>query len=107
MLKNINRLFLLLCRIKRIEGLKTLHRLEVLDLHGNQLTQVGGLQSQGELKVLNLAGNQIKVLGSLDLAGLRSLRELNLRRNRLKCLLGFSETPQLTKLFLSNNEINT
>jgi len=94
-------------RIKRIDGLKALHRLEVLDLHGNQLTQVGGLQSQGELKVLNLAGNQIKILGSLDLTGLRSLRELNLRRNRLKCLLGFSETQQLTKLFLSNNEINT
>lgn len=79
----------------------------MLDLHGNQLTQIGGLQSQGELKVLNLAGNQIKVLGSLDLTGLRSLRELNLRRNRLKCLLGFSETQQLTKLFLSNNEVNT
>ncbi|KAL5244269.1 hypothetical protein ACI65C_011679 [Semiaphis heraclei] len=109
-LESLNNLRVLLLgknRIKRIEGLKTLHRLEVLDLHGNQLTQVGGLQSQGELKVLNLAGNQIKVLGSLDLAGLRSLRELNLRRNRLKCLLGFSETPQLTKLFLSNNEINT
>ncbi|XP_050426245.1 leucine-rich repeat-containing protein 49 [Adelges cooleyi] len=106
-LSNLRVLLLGKNRIKRIEGLKTLHRLEVLDLHGNQLTQVGGLQSQGELKVLNLAGNQIKVLGSLDLVGLRSLRELNLRRNRLKCLLGFAETQQLTKLFLSNNELNT
>ncbi|VVC33524.1 Leucine-rich repeat,Leucine-rich repeat domain, L domain-like,Leucine-rich repeat, typical subtype [Cinara cedri] len=109
-LESLNNLRVLLLgknRIKRIEGLKTLHRLEVLDLHGNQLTQIGGLQSQGELKVLNLAGNQIKVLGSLDLTGLRSLRELNLRRNRLKCLLGFAETQQLTKLFLSNNEVNT
>ncbi|XP_050540565.1 leucine-rich repeat-containing protein 49 isoform X2 [Daktulosphaira vitifoliae] len=109
-LDNLNNLRVLLLgknRIKRIEGLKSLQRLEVLDLHGNQLTQIGGLQNQGELKVLNLAGNQIKAIGSLDLVGLKSLREFNLRRNKIKCLLGFAETPQLTKLFLSNNELNT
>jgi leucine-rich repeat-containing protein 49 len=94
-------------RIRHIEGLNSLTKLEVLDLHGNQITQVGGLSALSELKVLNLAGNQIRVIGASDLQGLHSLRELNLRRNRIKCLLGFGETPQLQKLFLSNNELHT
>ena len=76
-------------------------------MHGNKITQVGGLAALSELKVLNLAGNQIRVVGATDLQGLQSLQELNLRRNRIKCLLGFAETPQLHKLFLSNNELQT
>lgn len=88
-----------------MEGLKSLLKLEVLDLHGNQLTQVGGLTNLSELKVLNLAGNQIRTMGGTDLQGMCSLQELNLRRNRIKRLQCFGETPQLQKLFLSNNEI--
>ncbi|XP_054279143.1 uncharacterized protein LOC128997528 [Macrosteles quadrilineatus] len=94
-------------RIRRMEGLRNLMKLEVLDLHGNQISQVGGLSSLCELKVLNLAGNQIRSLGVADLQGLSSLQELNLRRNRLKRLQCFGETPQLQKLFLSNNEIQS
>lgn len=94
-------------RVRRIEGLTSVTKLEVLDLHGNQITQVGGLSALSELKVLNLAGNQIRIVGSSDLQGLQSLQELNLRRNRIKHLLGFAETPQLQKLFLSNNELHT
>lgn len=88
-----------------MEGLKYLQKLEVLDLHGNQITQVAGLSTLSELKVLNLAGNQIRIVGTNDLQGLCSLQELNLRRNRLRRLLGFGETPRLLKLFLSNNEV--
>ncbi|KDR12222.1 hypothetical protein L798_13829, partial [Zootermopsis nevadensis] len=105
-LQNLRVLLIGKNRIRRIEGLNYLMKLEVLDLHGNQITQVGGLSALSELKVLNLAGNQIRVIGASDLQGLRSLRELNLRRNRIKSLLGFRETPQLQKLFLSNNELH-
>ncbi|XP_063242496.1 leucine-rich repeat-containing protein 49 [Bacillus rossius redtenbacheri] len=94
-------------RIRRIEGLSLLVRLEVLDLHGNQIYQIGGLKTLGELKVLNMAGNQIRAVGNTDLQGLRSLQELNLRRNRIKRLSGFADTPQLQKLFVSNNELLT
>lgn len=94
-------------RIKKIEGLESLSKIEVLDLHGNQILQVGGLDGLSALKVLNLAGNQIKNVGVVDLHGLKSLEELNLRRNRIKRLLAFGETPNLQKLFLSNNEIQT
>lgn len=94
-------------RIKKIEGLENLSKVEVLDLHGNQILQVGGLEGLSGLKVLNLAGNQIKNVGVVDLHGLTSLEELNLRRNRIKKLLAFGETPNLQKLFLSNNELQT
>lgn len=94
-------------RIKVIEGLNTLTRIEVLDLHGNQIVHVTGLSSLSQLKVLNLAGNQISNIGHSDLRGLCSLQELNLRRNRLRKLLGFVDTPNLQKLFLSNNELQS
>lgn len=78
-----------------------------MDLHGNLITQISGLSNLRELKVLNLAGNQIKCVNNLDLKGLLNLQELNLRRNRLRKLLGFGEVPQLQKLFVSNNEIHS
>ncbi|KYQ49264.1 Leucine-rich repeat-containing protein 49 [Trachymyrmex zeteki] len=55
---------------------------------------------------LDRRGNNIKTIGCNDFQGLTSLKELNLRRNKLKRLLGFDETPQLQKLYLSNNDIH-
>ncbi|KAL3288028.1 hypothetical protein HHI36_002480 [Cryptolaemus montrouzieri] len=94
-------------RLKKIDGFQNLKQIEVLDLHGNKITHVKGLSNLNKLKVLNLAGNQIRIIGVLDLNGLNSLQELNLRRNRLKKLLGFEDTPNLIKLFLSNNDLKS
>ncbi|XP_012227652.1 leucine-rich repeat-containing protein 49 [Linepithema humile] len=105
LLENLRVLLIGKNRIRKIEGLKHLFKLEVLDLHGNQIQQITGLEDLSSLKVLNLAGNNIKTIGSNDFQGLISLKELNLRRNKLKKLLGFGETPQLQKLYLSNNDI--
>lgn len=85
--------------------MKALSKLEVLDLHGNQISHVTGLDGLNLLKVLNLAGNSIKTIAHNDLRGLSSLNELNLRRNKLKKLFGFENTPQLQKIYLSNNSI--
>lgn len=74
-------------------------------MHGNQIMQVSGLEDSVSLKVLNLAGNNIKNIGYNDFFGLSSLKELNLRRNKIKKLHGFENTPQLQKLYLSNNDI--
>ncbi|XP_076284245.1 uncharacterized protein LOC143210882 isoform X1 [Lasioglossum baleicum] len=104
-LENLRVLLIGKNRIKKIEGLKQLSKLEVLDLHGNQILQVSDLENLASLKVLNLAGNNIKAIGYHDFQGLASLKELNLRRNKIKKLLGFGETPQLQKLYLSNNNI--
>lgn len=105
-LENLRVLLIGKNRIKRIEGLKRLSKLEVLDLHGNQIQQITGLEGLSSLKVFNLAGNNIKTIGYNDFQGLTLLKELNLRRNKLKKLLGFGETPQLQKLYLSNNDIH-
>lgn len=66
---------------------------------------MSGLEDSISLKVLNLAGNNIKNIGCNDFLGLASLKELNLRRNKIKKLHGFENTPQLQKLYLSNNDI--
>lgn len=105
LLENLRVLLIGKNRIKKIEGLRRLCKLEVLDLHGNQILQISDLDNLASLKVLNLAGNNIKVISCQDFQGLISLKELNLRRNKIKKLLGFGETPQLQKLYLSNNDI--
>ncbi|XP_054011337.1 leucine-rich repeat-containing protein 49 [Hylaeus anthracinus] len=105
LLENLRVLLIGKNRIKKIEGLKQLSKLEVLDLHGNQILQISDLHNLASLKVLNLAGNNIKVIGYHDFQGLTLLKELNLRRNKVKKLLGFGEIPQLQKLYLSNNDI--
>lgn len=105
LLENLRVLLIGKNRIRKIQGLKQLLKLEILDLHGNQIPQISGLEDLSSLKILNLAGNSIKAIGRHDFQGLTSLKELNLRRNKLKKLLGFGETPQLQKLYLSNNDI--
>lgn len=105
-LENLRVLLIGKNRVKKIEGLRSLIKLEVLDLHGNQIVQITGLENLSSLKVLNLAGNNVKVIGFNDFHGLLALKELNLKRNKIKKLLGFSETPQLQKLYLSNNDIH-
>ncbi|CAK9813867.1 Leucine-rich repeat-containing protein 49 [Anthophora quadrimaculata] len=104
-LENLRVLLIGKNRLKRIEGIKQLCKLEVLDLHGNQIVQISDLNNLVSLKVLNLAGNNIKAIGYHDFEGLSSLKELNLKRNKIKKLLGFDDTPQLQKLYLSNNDI--
>lgn len=89
-----------------MDGLEGLARLEVLDLHGNQLAALGtGLGTLSELKVLNVAGNQLRSVVHEELHGLAALEELNLRRNRLRRVDGVVNAPNLNKLFLSNNNI--
>jgi hypothetical protein len=93
-------------RVRRLDGLEGLSRLEVLDLHGNQLSTLGsGLSTLSELKVLNVAGNQLRNIIHDELQGLAALEELNLRRNRLRRVDGVANAPNLNKLFLSNNNI--
>lgn len=104
-LENLRVLLMGKNRIRKIEKLNMLKKIEVLDLHGNQISQIEGLRDLNNLKVLNLAGNQIKTVGQSDLCGLNSLQELNLRRNKLRKLLGFAEAANLEKLFVSHNDI--
>ena len=52
-------------RISKICNLDCLRKLEVLDLHSNKIPTIENLNRMTELRVLNLAGNQIEVVGDL------------------------------------------
>lgn len=85
-LKSLTVLLLGKNRISDITGITSLKQtLRVLDLHGNRITHITQKICQlQELKSLNLAGNLLRHIQSTDFAGLCCLKELNLKRNRIK-----------------------
>lgn len=85
-LKSLTVLLLGKNRISDISGITSLKQtLRVLDLHGNRITHITQRICQlQELKSLNLAGNLLRQIQSTDFAGLCCLKELNLKRNRIK-----------------------
>ena len=91
-------------RIKKIEGLEALLNLDILDLHGNQITAITNLSHLSTLRVLNLAVNSLKKIPSLE--GLISLEELNLKRNKIcKIATEVCKAKKLERLYLSNNDL--
>lgn len=85
-LKSLTVLLLGKNRISDVSGLISLKQtLRVLDLHGNRITHITQKICQlQELKSLNLAGNLLRQIQPTDFAGLCCLKELNLKRNRIK-----------------------
>lgn len=85
-LKSLTVLLLGKNRISDITGITSLRQtLRVLDLHGNKITNISQKICQlQELKSLNLAGNLLRHIQPTDFAGLCCLKELNLKRNRIK-----------------------
>lgn len=85
-LKSLTVLLLGKNRISDISGITSLKQtLRVLDLHGNRITHISQKICQlQELKSLNLAGNLLRHIQPTDFAGLCCLKELNLKRNRIK-----------------------
>lgn len=105
-LKSLTVLLLGKNRISDISGIVALKQLRVLDLHGNKIANVTNKISQlQELKSLNLAGNLLTKIMQTDFAGLFCLKELNLKRNKIKKLSGFTDLTQLERLWLCNNEL--
>ena len=84
-LKSLTVLLLGKNRINYIAGIVSVKTLRVLDLHGNRITQITQKICQLiELRSLNLAGNLLRQIQLNDFAGLCCLKELNLKRNRIK-----------------------
>ena len=90
-------------RIRTIQNLEPLTKLDVLDLHSNVINKVENLSALSELRVLNLAGNQIKCVENIS--GLQSLTELNVRRNHIEHAFELDRLPGLQRIFMSNNSI--
>ncbi|XP_035779648.1 uncharacterized protein LOC118459914 [Anopheles albimanus] len=106
-LKSLTVLLLGKNRITDIGGLVSLKgTLRVLDLHGNKISNITGKINQlQELKSLNLAGNALRQIQAQDFAGLFSLKELNLKRNRIKRIAGFDDLHNLERLWLCHNDL--
>lgn len=104
-------LYLVENKIKVIEGLDTFVNLEVLELGGNRIREVGpGLANLKSLRALWLGKNKInKVDGALQ--NLHALRQLSLQANRLTSITAdiFKEgcNPHLAELYLSENGLST
>ena len=92
-------------RIRGIENLAPLTKLDVLDLHSNLISKVENLSTLSELRVLNLAGNQIRRVENI--AHLQSLTELNVRRNQIENAFELDRLPGLQRIFMSNNAVRT
>eukprot|EP00644_Phytophthora_capsici_P005855 jgi/Phyca11/525196/estExt2_fgenesh1_pm.C_PHYCAscaffold_20150 len=92
-------------RLRTIENLECLTKLDVLDLHSNAIEQMENLNELKELRVLNLGGNMISTVENVD--KLLLLTELNLRRNRITHIGAIGKLPSLLRLFLSNNKLET
>lgn len=95
-------------RISDLSGLSSLKSsLRVLDLHGNKLCSIANkINCLKELKSLNLAGNQIRQINHNDFLGLNNLKELNLKRNKLKRINGFQHLNSLERLWLCHNDLH-
>lgn len=94
-------------RITDISGVISVkNTLRVLDLHGNKITSIAQKVCQlHELKSLNLAGNSLKQIQDDDFKDLKQLKELNIKRNRIKKINGFDDLQALERLWLCHNEI--
>lgn len=106
-LKSLTVLLLGKNRITDISGIVSVkNTLRVLDLHGNKINSITQKICQlQELKSLNLAGNCLKQIHVEDFKGLCNLRELNLKRNKIKKISGFEDLRNLERLWLCHNDL--
>lgn len=106
-LKSLTVLLLGKNRISDISGIVSVkNTLRVLDLHGNKISSISQKICQlQELKSLNLAGNSLKQIHMDDFKGLFNLRELNLKRNKIKKINGFEDLRNLERLWLCHNDL--
>ena len=89
--------------IINITGLEHATGLTILNLKGNQISDLTPLANLTKLRNLSLGGNQISGIGPL--ANLINLRELHLTNNSVMDVSPLSHLPVLRKLHLSMNLI--
>lgn len=92
------------------EVLYGLNQLEVLDAHGNAISELSDdLQKLGSLRVLDISGNQLRSF-PVEAIGSLPLTELNFGRNRLAGSLlppGFAGFSLLKSLDVSSNALTS
>uniref|UniRef100_A0A670KKR2 Centriolin n=1 Tax=Podarcis muralis TaxID=64176 RepID=A0A670KKR2_PODMU len=94
--------------IEKIEKLDKLLKLRDLNLSFNKICKIEGIEHLQNLQKLNLAGNEIEHIPAWVGKKLRSLRILNLRKNKISSLHEITKLKSLkdlTSLFLADNPI--
>ncbi|MFX0137145.1 MAG: leucine-rich repeat domain-containing protein [Candidatus Hodarchaeota archaeon] len=89
--------------ISKIEGLDKLSNLLELHLYGNKIKKIEGLENLSQLKVLNLSYNQINRIEGLE--NLSQLQKLLLEGNQISKIENLDSLKQLTVLRLEANKI--
>ncbi|CAK9100748.1 Centriolin (Centrosomal protein 1) (Centrosomal protein of 110 kDa) (Cep110), partial [Durusdinium trenchii] len=93
-------------KIKRIEKLDGLEKLEELDLSYNAIRQVENVARLGNLRRLNLAENQIVGVKNNCLEWLGNLEQLNLSGNQIEVIpVSLGKLQKLKVLRLARNRI--
>lgn len=82
--------------------IESFDRLETLDLHGNDITNLDFLTNFKNLTKLDLSANCIADLKPLS--SLTKLTELNLMNNNITNIRSLGNLDSLTKLYLGNSE---
>uniref|UniRef100_A0A8D2JEZ5 Centriolin n=1 Tax=Varanus komodoensis TaxID=61221 RepID=A0A8D2JEZ5_VARKO len=95
--------------IEKVEKLDKLLKLCDLNLSYNKISKIEGIEHLHNLQKLNLAGNEIEHVPVWMGKKLRSLRILNLRKNKISSVGDFiaklKPLKNLTSLFLSDNPV--
>ncbi|XP_078238967.1 centriolin isoform X2 [Pogona vitticeps] len=94
--------------VEKIEKLDKLLKLCDLNLSFNRISKIEGIEHLHNLQKLNLAGNQIEHIPVWVGKKLRSLRTLNLRKNKIASLQEVAKLKplkDLTSLFLGDNPV--
>ncbi|EPY20268.1 hypothetical protein STCU_09075 [Strigomonas culicis] len=105
-LVNLRHLFLRNHFIASLAPVLSLHKLETLDVQGNQIAVLPSLVSLTHLRVVNLGFNNLTSVAEMGV--LRELVELNVNGNRLSSLDTdyIAQLKQLKVLLLAYNELN-
>jgi len=83
-----------------------LPRLKRLDLSENQIEELdANISTLKELELLNLSKNRISKLPEGVFKGLKNIRLLDLKENKLTAFEEFPETGKLDSIFLSYNQL--
>jgi len=90
--------------IKDMQFVHLLSSLILLDISGNQITELNGLEYQISLRYFNIKNNQISDLKGLE--NLTALKYFNISNNQISDLKGLENLSTLQYFNISNNQIS-
>lgn len=104
-LSNLQELFLIGNKVRKITGLSDMPKLTMLELGDNRIRVIENLDSLTALQGLWLGRNKISAITNLD--ALTNLRRLSLQSNRITRIEGLAHLTCLEELYLSHNGLTS